>query len=135
MRPEPDGTPDQIFGDNGDGIVNVSVTALTSPTGAAGRDSGSVIALQPDGRIVVAGATAGPYIDFAVARLLADGTLDTGFTDTGVLTIDFFGFTDLAESVAVSDDGRIVVSGLARDNVDGYGVARLSPQDTTPAGS
>ena len=111
------------------------MTALTSPTGAAGRGTGSAIALQPDGRIVVAGTTAGPNLNFAVARLLADGTLDSEFTDTGVLTIDFFGFTDLAESVAVTDDGRIVVSGLARDNVDGYGVARLSPQDTTPTSS
>jgi hypothetical protein len=37
MRLEPDGTPDQTFGDNGNGIVNVSVTALTSPTGAVAR--------------------------------------------------------------------------------------------------
>jgi hypothetical protein len=44
------------------------------------------------------------------------------------MTIDFFGFTDLAESVAVTD-GSILVSGLARDNVDGYGVARLSPSE------
>ena len=66
--------------------------------------------------------------NFAVARLLPNGTLDPDFTDTGVMTIDFFGFTDLAESVAVTDDGGILVSGLARDNVDGYGVARLSPQ-------
>jgi len=50
------------------------------------------------------------------------------------MTIYFFGFTDLAESVAVTDDGSILVSGLARDNVDGYGVARLSPQDTDPTG-
>ena len=45
------------------------------------------------------------------------------------MTIDFFGFTDLAESVAVTGDGKIVVAGLAQDSVDGYGVARLSPQD------
>jgi uncharacterized delta-60 repeat protein len=97
-------------------------------TGDPGRDSGAALALQPDGRIVVAGATGGPNANFAVARLLPNGTLDPDFTDTGVMTIDFFGFTDLAESVAVTDDGKIVVSGLARDNVDGYGVARLSPQ-------
>ena len=34
MRLEPDGTPDRTFGGNGNGIVNVSVTALTSPTGS-----------------------------------------------------------------------------------------------------
>jgi uncharacterized delta-60 repeat protein len=132
MRLEPDGSPDETFGDHG--IVNVSVTALTSVTGDPGRDVGAALALQPDGRIVIAGATGDPNSNFAVARLLPDGTLDPDFTDTGVMTIDFFGFTDLAESVAVTDDGSILVSGLARDNVDGYGVARLSPQDTDPTG-
>jgi uncharacterized delta-60 repeat protein len=133
MRLEPNGTPDLTFGDNG--TANVSVTALTSVTGDPGRDTGAALALQPDGRIVIAGATGGPNANFAVARLLPDGTLDTEFTDTGVMTIDFFGFTDLGESVAVTDDGNILVSGLARDNVDGYGVARLSPQDTGPTDS
>jgi uncharacterized delta-60 repeat protein len=134
LRLEPDGTPDGTFGDNG--TTNVSVTGRSSATGDPGRDTGSALALQPDGRIVIAGAaTAGPNSDFAIARLLADGTLDTEFTDTGVMTIDFFGSTDLAETVAVTDDGNLVVAGLARDNVDGYGVARLSPQDTGPTGS
>ena len=132
MRLEPNGTPDLTFGDNG--TANVSVTARSSPTGVPGRDTGAAIALQPDGRIVIAGATGDPNSNFAVARLLPNGTLDPDFTDTGVMTIDFFGFTDLAESVAVTDDGGILVSGLARDNVDGYGVARLSPQDTDPTG-
>ena len=100
----------------------------------ASPSTGAAIALQPDGRIVVAGATGGPNPDFAIARLLEDGTPDTDFTDSGVMTIDFFGFTDVGESVAVTDDGKIVVAGLARDNVDGYGVARLSPQDTDPTG-
>ena len=125
MRLEPNGTPDLTFGDNG--TANVSVTARSSPTGVPGRDTGAAIALQPDGRIVVAGATGGINPDFAIARLLEDGTPDTDFTDSGVMTIDFFGFTDVGESVAVTDDGKIVVAGLARDNVDGYGVARLSP--------
>ena len=127
MRLESDGSPDETFGDHG--TTNVSMTALTSVTGDPGRDGGAALALQPDGRIVIAGATGGPNSNFAVARLLPDGTLDPDFTDTGVMAIDFFGFTDLAESVAITDDGSILVSGLARDNVDGYGVARLSPSE------
>jgi uncharacterized delta-60 repeat protein len=114
-RYDPDGQPDPTFGNGGTLTLDAFV--------------GAAIALQPDGRIVVAGATGGPNSNFAVARLLPDGTLDPDFTDTGVMTIDFFGFTDLAESVAVTDDGSILVSGLARDNVDGYGVARLSPSE------
>jgi uncharacterized delta-60 repeat protein len=130
LRLEPDGSPDETFGGNGTGTVNIAVTTLDSPIGQTGRDSGKALALQPDGRIVVAGNTAVINPNFAIARLLADGSLDTEFTDTGVMTIDFFGFTDVAESVAVADDGKIVVAGLAVDNFDGYGVARLSPQDT-----
>jgi uncharacterized delta-60 repeat protein len=133
MRLLPDGTPDESFGDNGTGATNVSVTSLTSPTGDPNRDRGNAIALQPDGRIVVAGVAGSINTNFAVARLLADGTLDTEFTDTGVMTIDFSGSADVAESVAVAGDGKIVLAGLARRNVDGYGVARLSPQDPGPA--
>jgi uncharacterized delta-60 repeat protein len=133
MRLDPDGSPDGTFGDGG--TANVSVTGLNSPTAQPGRDGGSAVAVQADGRIVIAGATSGANPDFAVARLLADGTLDTQFTDTGALTIDFFGFSDVAESIDVTDDGNIIVGGLARDNVDGYGVARLIPQAASPANS
>jgi hypothetical protein len=44
-----------------------------------------------------------------------------------MLTVDFFGFTDIAENVAVQSDGKIVLGGLARDSFDGYGLARISP--------
>jgi hypothetical protein len=106
-------------------------TGAKATTTAFGGDRSSM-ALQSDGKIVLVGGT---FTAFVLARLLADGTLDTEFTDTGVMTIDFFGFTDLAESVAVTDDGKILVAGQARDNVDGYGVARVSRQDTGPTGS
>ena len=43
------------------------------------------------------------------------------------LSIDFFGFNDIGENVLVQPDGRIVVGGQARNNVDGYGVARINP--------
>ena len=122
------GEPDGTFGDAG--TVNVPVTALTSSNGAPGRDAGMAVALQPDGRIVVAGGTLGVNPDFAIVRLLGDGALDTSFTDTGVLRIDLFRFTDLAESVAVAENGDIVASGLGRQFVDGYGVVRLTSQQS-----
>ena len=130
LRLEPDGTPDPTFGT--EGTATVSVTGLTSSNGMPGRDIGSAIALQPDGRIVVAGsATAtGFNLKFAVARLLSDGALDTDFTDTGAMTIDFFAFTDVAESVAVTTDGKIVVSGQVQNPGEVYGVARLASSDS-----
>ena len=124
MRLDSHGTPDETFGDHG--AVHFSASALTSPFGP-GRDTGHDVAVQDDGRIVVVGSTGPLNADFAVARLLPDGTLDTGFTDTGVMSIDFFRSTDIAENVAVTSEGKIVVSGQARDNRDGYGLVRLAP--------
>ena len=43
------------------------------------------------------------------------------------LQIDFFGFSDVGENVLMQPDGKIVVGGLARNNVDGYGLARILP--------
>ena len=94
------------------------------------------MALQPDGKIVVAGisfvgiSAAGG--DFAVARYNTDGTLDSSFGVGGKVTTDF-GLTDQASSVVVQPDGKIIVAGgtyatfpagggqfaLARYNSDG----------------
>ena len=45
------------------------------------------------------------------------------------MTIDFFAFTDVAESVAVTADGKIVVSGQVQNPGEVYGIARLAPSD------
>lgn len=94
-----DGSPDTTFSSDG------SVT-----TDLGGWDEASSVALQSDGRIVVAGYTANPDYRFAVVRYNADGSLDTTFSDDGMQTTDFGGF-DGANGVAVQSDGRIVVVG------------------------
>ena len=100
---------------------------MSTPISGLG-DAALAVAMQADGRIVVAGRSSSQTnSNFAVARYSAAGVLDEGFGNAGTLTIDFFGFTDIAESVAVQSDGKIVLGGLARDNVDGYGVARVLP--------
>ena len=93
----------------------------------------SAVALQEDGKIVVAGSNAtGDFMagfdyDFAVARYNTDGSLDTGFDGDGRATTDFGTPSDLANAVAIQpSDGKIVVAGLAnlqlalaRYNTDG----------------
>jgi uncharacterized delta-60 repeat protein len=113
------GSPDGAFGSAG----------AASTTISGQRDSARAVALQSDGKILVAGQSSNINENFAVARFNANGTLDAGFGGNGggKLTIDFFGSTDIAESVAVQPDGKIVLGGLARDNVDGYGMARVLP--------
>ena len=43
------------------------------------------------------------------------------------MSIGFSHLTDIAENVAITPDGKIVVSGQARGTRDGYGVVRLAP--------
>jgi uncharacterized delta-60 repeat protein len=117
MRLNENGGVDSSFGTAG------KVSTALSERGDVAR----AVALR-DGKIVVAGISSTQVNpNFAVARYNGDGSLDTTFNTDGLLTIDFFGFNDAAESVAIQSNGRIVLGGLARDNVDGYGVARVVP--------
>ena len=95
---------------------------------------GYVMALQPDGKIVVAGEVESDTADdFGVSRYNTDGSLDSTFGIAGRVTTDFFGFREFAKSVAIQNDGKILVGGscktsgsdasfdfaLARYNTDG----------------
>jgi len=95
---------------------------LDSTFGNAGKVFGSVIgrafdvAVQPDGRIVVAGDAPVPNVatdfgDFLLARFEANGTLDTTFGTVGVVVQDMTGSTDLARNLVLQPDGALVVSG------------------------
>lgn len=78
-------------------------------------------ALQSDGKILMAGSVkAGNQI--AVCRLLESGALDTSFSSDGWALWDVasgFGI-ESAESIAIQDDGRIVVSGVSGTVVSKY---------------
>ncbi|MCZ4409157.1 T9SS type A sorting domain-containing protein [Cryomorphaceae bacterium 1068] len=116
-----DGTIDNTFGPNG--VVTTDLGGLD--------DVLRSIAIQPDGKIVVAGLSDnGANFDFAVARYNSDGSLDNGFSFNGVVSTDFGGVGDGARSVLLQPDGKIVVVGittaspvnfraLARYNADG----------------
>ena len=141
-RYNPDGTLDLSFGQGG--------RVLTS----FGRsERARSLALQPDGRIVVAGSSG---FDFALARYNPDGSLDSSFGVGGKVTTDFSGtgrFEEEAHAVALQPDGKIVVAGtadevgpgdfdfaLARYNLDGsldssFGVAGLVLTDLNGNGS
>src|SRR5262249_9144158 len=103
-----DGTLDANFGSGG-------VVQGDPPGGAR------AMALQPDGRIVLAGGA------FEVTRLNADGTLDTGFGTGGkvVVPIGQETFDSLANAILVQPDGRIVVAGGTLLSVYNFAVARL----------
>ena len=91
-----------------------------------GDSSGRDLAIQADGKIVVAGHAIGLTESFALARYNTDGSLDSGFGTGGKLTTDLGGH-DSAAAVVIQPDGKIVAAGgggsldfaLARYLVDG----------------
>ena len=86
-------------------------------------DSISAIAIQPDGRIIVAGfaqlaGSGGNPRVFALARYRSDGNPDTSFGNGGTLTTSFGGNFAAASAVMVQPDGKIVVAGTVDFNPD-----------------
>jgi uncharacterized delta-60 repeat protein len=105
----PEGAADPGFGDGG--IVTTDF--------AAGWDQANALALQPDGKIVVAGSTVqGDSGDFAIARYNPNGSPDTSFGTGGKVTTDF-GKSDFAYGVALQADGKIVAVGTTADVLTG----------------
>ena len=97
-----DGTLDSKFGSAGE----VMTTAGLGDSGAY------AIALQPDGRIVLAGYSYSSHgRDFTLARYGSDGTLDGRFGQGGVVQTDFANNTDFAYALAVQGDGKLVAAG------------------------
>jgi uncharacterized delta-60 repeat protein len=107
LRLHPGGGIDTSFGTNG--------RVLTSFTG--GGDNAYEVALQENGKIVVAGtADSGAYTDFAVARYMPNGTPDTNFSGDGRRILHLSDFHDQARGVAIAPDGKIVIGGWAADD-------------------
>lgn len=119
----PNGTPDPAFGTAGHVTIDLGSDA----------DSGSALALQPDGKIIVAGIT-GANRDFALLRYLDDGTTDPDFGDQGVTTTDFAGSDDFANAVLLQPDGKIVAGGYAYNGaLPDFALARYLPDGTPDA--
>ena len=78
LRYRPDGTLDSSFGSGG---------KVTTHFGGGGSTA-QAVAVQPDGKIVVAGETVvtRPDFDIALARYNADGALDAGFGSVATVT-------------------------------------------------
>ncbi len=85
------------------------------------NESAQSVAIQKDGKIVVAGySTINNSVDFALVRYESNGSLDSEFgTDGKVFTDMDAGAKDKAYGVAIDSDGKIVVAGyIERTNGD-----------------
>ena len=74
-------------------------------------DDARAVAIEPDGTIVAAGtATSSAGDDIALARYLPNGQLDPTFGTGGTTTTDL-GFDDVANAVALTPAGGIIIAG------------------------
>jgi uncharacterized delta-60 repeat protein len=102
---------------NTDGSLDSSFDPAVTPIGSANDEAYSV-AIQSNGKIVVAGySDNGAQRVFAVARYNTDGSLDSSFNSDGKVTTAI-GSDDLAKSVAIQSDGKIVVAGSSSNGSD-----------------
>ena len=98
VRYNPDGTRDPAFG-----VAGVVVSDRASyPAG---------VVVQPSGRIVVAGTSDGTGL--AIVGFRPDGSLDTAFGTDGRRVADITGETQLASSLAMLPDGRLLAGGAS----------------------
>ncbi len=112
-----DGSLDISF--DGDGKLTTSVSPAF--------DQAKSVAVQPDGKIVVAGyATVGSNDDFAVVRYNADGPLDTSFDGDGKVTTPVLSSRDQAFSVALQPDGKIVAGGYSTGSGEDFSMVRYN---------
>lgn len=83
--------------------------------GGSGLEFGAAVAVQPDGRILLAGTTntgmLGDDFDLLVARLEADGSTDAGFGDGGITVTHINNGADWSRALTLLPDGRFVVAG------------------------
>jgi uncharacterized delta-60 repeat protein len=111
------GAPDPSFGSSGTGVVRID---FSGPGGATGDLRGNVdlpqvALLQPDGKILVAGTTDLDLgRDFALARFLNNGTLDSGFGNNAGMATNHFGAPGQLHTltdIGLQSDGKIIAIG------------------------
>ena len=99
VRYKSDGSLDSSFGTNG---------VVTTDLNSVSDDFGNALAIQPDGKIIVAGGS-GPY--FGLCRYNSDGSLDTTFDSDGKAIISIIG---PVICMKLQPDGKIVVASLVK---------------------
>lgn len=130
LRINANGTIDNSFGNAGRVFLDLS----NATEGAHLTDNRiNSIAIQPDGKIVVAGTVKSipsppnyplNYSDIGVVRLNSNGSLDTTFNATGKKRIDLSSITggsssyDVCNGVAIRANGKIVLAGNTVNNIN-----------------
>lgn len=119
LRYTASGVLDSTFGSGGLRVYNNVVF-----------DYSSAVAIQPDGKILLAGSSSNNSdLDFVVLRFTTTGALDTSFGIGGKSTYGFAaGSSDRLNSIALQPDGKIVAVGLTSNpsSTPDFGLVRFT---------
>ncbi len=88
--------------------ASFGVGGIVTTTISTGNDTARAVAIQSDGKIVVAGDS---NAKFAIVRYNTNGTLDTSFDGSGIVVKTVAGANNLAHAVLIQPDGKIVAVG------------------------
>lgn len=102
-----DGVVDSSFGINGRFVMSLYPED--------GEDIANAVAVQPDGKIILAGSGYIPNVGthLAMLRLNENGTLDSTFGDNGMVITNSGYENDVAYDILILSDGHILLCGYA----------------------
>jgi uncharacterized delta-60 repeat protein len=116
------------FNTNGDPDPNFGIGGRVTTDFLGFTDGANSVAIQSDGKIVVAGMAQDPVLvsQFALARYDTSGNLDGGFGAGGKVMTTFAGLGDFGSAVAIQNDGKIVAAGTVNtgNTKSDFGLAR-----------
>jgi uncharacterized delta-60 repeat protein len=118
-RYSPNGGLDESFGNSGIVLTDIG----------GGDDFAEGLTVDAEGRIVVVGrGTSSTILDLAVVRYDRDGALDSGFGESGIITVDFHGSGEFGQDVVIQADGKVVAAGYTANGLDTeFALIRINP--------
>ena len=125
-RYDENGKLDRNFGNDGKVITPARESSSIKLTGSA-------VAIQTDGKIIVVGeGGVDSDRDFAVVRYNTNGSLDTSFSNDGIVITPIGNSFEYARAVAIQSDGKIVVAGASHNSTtsEDFAVVRYNPNGT-----
>ena len=116
----PNGAVDTSFGNNGLVLNDLASQFIES------------VVMQIDGKFLITeynGTGGCCSADIKLIRFLEDGNFDTTFGTNGIVTADFLNENNQANSIAVQDDGKIIIGGVSGNQIHSdYGLARFNSE-------
>ncbi len=116
VRLKPNGSIDSTF--DGDGIVTTGI--------GQNDDAAYAMAVQADGKIILAGYTSGTSYDIALTRYNNNGSLDNSFDLDGIVTTQIGTSTDIPTSLVLQNDGKILAAGHSFSGTENFALVRYN---------